>query len=80
MADKQRVYYHVTFQPYKRLHALYDEVEQLFLDMMPTIARQVGFNFIVVRQRCAPTTVEACSMMRSMTVSMVDIFGKVNIM
>lgn len=47
MADKQRVYYHVTFQPYKRLHALYDEVEDLFLDMMPGIARQVGFNFII---------------------------------
>jgi REP element-mobilizing transposase RayT len=48
MSSDSRVYYHVTMQPYRRLPALYDEVEILLRDWIAEFTRGTEFNVLEV--------------------------------
>ena len=43
MTEKGRVYYHLTFSPYKRIPALFDEIDVLFCHLVREIAQEKGF-------------------------------------
>lgn len=47
------MYYHVTFQPYRRLPALYAEVEAYLLETLPLIAKRG--EFVVIEIGVVPT-------------------------
>jgi putative transposase len=51
--SQPRVYYHVTFQPHRRLPALYDEVEAYLREALPLIAKRG--EFVVIEIGVAPT-------------------------
>jgi len=47
-SPKPRVFYHVTFQPYRRLPVLYDEVEAYLREALPRIAKRGEFTVIEI--------------------------------
>lgn len=42
----ERVYWHVTFHPYRRAHALWDEVEEYFYELASDVAARLGFEIV----------------------------------
>lgn len=45
---RPRIYYHVTFQPYRRLPILYDEIEAYLRDTLPKIAKRGEFTVLEI--------------------------------
>ena len=52
-SSQLRVYYHVTFQPHRRLPALYAEVETYLLAALPLLAKRG--EFVVIEVGVVPT-------------------------
>jgi len=46
--DTERAYWHVTFHPYRRSAALWDEVESYFYELLEDVARRMGFEVVRV--------------------------------
>ena len=42
----ERVYWHVTFHPYRRSPVLWDEVEAYFYELVDDAARRMGFQVV----------------------------------
>src|SRR5262245_45683784 len=48
MANKQRIYYHVTMQPHRRLPALYGEIELFVLELLRRATLDSEFHVLEV--------------------------------
>ena len=44
----ERAYYHLTFSPYKRIEALWDEIEKEFYSAAEEVAHRRGFSILAM--------------------------------